>query len=153
MLNNFTPKFMNNIIKIKKQVKACIKKEDLKSILFFVVSFDNTSLDKENSFKITKNQYIQSDISALVNKKNLKFPLGIKQFKNQAEIVKSVNADKKNSISLVKINSYLFLGKKALSLHLTDMNLIYSKFNNIMLSMVRFLKLLKYLNDNKEKIK
>lgn len=142
---------MNNIIKIKKQVKAYIKKEDLKNISFFVISFDNPSIDKDNSFKITKNQYIQSDISTLVNKQNLKFPLGIKQFKTQEEITKSVNADKKNSMSLVKINNYLFLGKKALSLHVTNMNLIYSKFNNIMLSMVRFLKLLKYLNENKEK--
>ncbi len=142
---------MNNIIKIKKQVKAYIKKEDLKNISFFVISFDNTSIDKDNSFKITKNQYIQSDISTLVNKQNLKFPLGIKQFENQKEITKSVNADKKNSMSLVKINNYLFLGKKALSLHSTNMNLVYSKFNNIILSMVRFLKLLKYLNENKEK--
>ncbi len=152
MLNNFTPKFMNNITKIKKQVKAYIKKEDLKNISFFTISFANTSTDKDNnSFKITKNQYIQSDISTLVNKQNLKFPLGIKQFKSQEEIAKSVNIDKKNSISLVKINNYLFLGKKALSLHITSMNLIYNKFNNIMLSMVRFLKLLKYLNENKEK--
>ncbi len=143
---------MNNIIKIKKQVKAYIKKEDLKNIAFFAISFANTSIDKDNnSFKITKNQYIQSDISTLVNKQNLKFPLGIKQFKNQDEIIKSVNADKKNSISLIKINNYLFLGKKTLSLHLTNMNSIYGKFNNIMLSMVRLLKLLKYLNENKEK--
>lgn len=144
---------MNNIIKIKKQVKAYIRKEDLKKSSLFVISFDNTSIDKNNSFKITKNQYIQSDISALVNKQNLKFPIETRQFKNQEEIIKAINTDKKNSMSLVKINNYLFLGKKALSLHLTNMNLIYSKFNNIMLSMVRFLKLLKYLNENKEKAK
>jgi len=143
---------MNNIIKIKKQVKAYIKKEEfLKNIAFFTISFDNTLTDKNNCFKITKNQYIQSQISALANKEMLKFPLGIKEFKTQDEILKSLNSDKKNSMSLVKINNYLFLGKRALSLHVTNMNAIYSKFNNIMLSMVKFLKLLKHLNENKEK--
>lgn len=142
---------MNNITKIKKQVKAYIKKEDLKNISFFTISFDNTLTDKNNCFKITKNQYIQSQISTLVNKENLKFPLGIKEFKNQDEMLKSINSDKKNSMSLIKINNYLFSGKKALSLHVTNMNPIYSKFNNIMLSMVKFLKLLKYLNENQNK--
>ena len=143
---------MNNNLKIKKEVKAYIKKGDLKVVTFFAISFDNTSTDKDNSSsKITKNQYIQSDISYLVHKQNLKFPLGIKQFKTQDEIIKSIKADKKNSMSLVKINNYLFLGKKALSLYTTSMNATYSKFNNIMLSMVRFLKLLKYLNENKDK--
>lgn len=144
---------MNNIIKIKKQVKAHIKKEDLKNISLFTISFDNTSPDKDNSsFKITKNQYIQSEISTLIPKQSLKFPLGIKQFKTQDEILKSIKADKKNSMSLVKINNFLFLGKKALALHATNLNAIYSKFNNIMLSMVKFLKLLKYLNDNNKTV-
>ncbi len=151
MLNNFTRKFMNNIIKIKKQVKACIKKEDLKNISFFVISFDNTLENDINSFKVTKNQYTKSEIANLLKKENLKFPLGIKPFKTEEEIVKSNNTDKKNSMSLIKINNYLFLGKKALSLHATNINSIYNKFNNIMLTMVRFLKLLKYLNEKAEK--
>ncbi len=151
MLNNFIRKFMNNIIKIKKQVKAYIKKEDLKNISFFVISFDNTLENDINSFKVTKNQYTKSEIANLLKKENLKFPLGIKPFKTEEEIVKSNNTDKKNSMSLIKINNYLFLGKKALSLHATNINSIYNKFNNIMLTMVRFLKLLKYLNEKAEK--
>ena len=151
MLNNFTIKFMNNITKIKKQVKAYIKKEDLKNINFFTISFDNSLTDKNNCFKITKNQYIQSQISHLVKKENLKFPLGIKEFKAEDEMLKSVKSDKKNSMSLIKINNYLFLGRKALSLHVTNMSAIYSKFNNMMLSMVKFLKLLKHLNESNNK--
>ncbi len=147
MLNNFQVKFMNNIIKIKKQVKAYIKKEDLQNISFFTVSFDNSLVEKKNSFKITKNQYIQSELSNLINKDNLKFPLGIRQFTNQDEIARAIHADKSNSMSLIKINNYLFLGKKALSLHVTNANAIYSKFNNMMLSMVKLLKLLKHLNE------
>ncbi len=142
---------MNNIIKIKKQVKAYIKKEDLKNISFFVISFDNTLENDINSFKVTKNQYTKSEIANLLKKENLKFPLGLKTIKTEEEIVKSNNTDKKNSMSLIKINNYLFLGKKALSLHATNINSIYNKFNNIMLTMVRFLKLLKYLNEKAEK--
>ena len=152
LLNNFITDFMNNIIKIKKQVKAYIKKEELEKISFFIISFDNTSTEKSNNtFKITKNQYLQSEASSLVGKKNLKFPLEIKQFQKEDEIQKYINNDKKNSISLIKINNNLFLGRKVLSSYLTNFSKIYSKFNNIMLNMVRLLRLLKYLNENREK--
>jgi len=143
---------MNNIIKIKKQVKTHIKKEALDKISFFTISFDNTSTDQNiNSFKITKNQYLQSEAASLIGRQNLKFPLEIRQFQKIEEIQKQVNNDKKNSISLIKVNNQLFLGKKALSSYLTSFNQIYSKFNNVMLNMVRFLRLLKYLNENREK--
>ncbi len=141
---------MNNIIKIKKQVKAYIKKKEVEKISFFTLSFSNSTNEKSsNAFKITKNQYLQSELSNLISKKDLKFPLEIKKFQNEEEIQKYINSDKKNSISLIKINNNLFLGKKDLSLYLTNFNKIYFKLNNIMLNMIRFLRLLKYLNENK----
>ena len=142
---------MNNSTKIKKHIKACITKEDLKNIAFFAISFDNTSTDEWNrSFNITKNQYIKSDISTLVEKKDFKFPLEVKQFKNQSETLKAINADKKKAISLVKINNNLFHGKKAVFFHKTNVNEIKGNINNLMLDMIKFLKLLKHLNENKE---
>ncbi len=142
---------MNNILKIKKQVKAYIKKEDLKNIYFFVISFDNISAEKDtNSFKITKNQYLQSEISTLINKSNLKFPLGIKQFEKKDEIKKYISDDKKKSVSLIKMNNYLFLGKKVFNQYTMNFSSVYSKFNNILFGMLRLLKLLKHLNENRE---
>ncbi len=142
---------MNNIIKIKKQVKAYIKKKEVDKISFFSISFSNTSNDKSNNtFKITKNQYLQSELSSLISKKDLKFPLEIRKFQKEEEIQKYINNDKKNSISLIKMNNNLFLGRKDLSLYLTNFNQIYFKLNNVMLNMIRFLKLLKYLNDNQK---
>ncbi len=142
---------MNNIIKIKKQVKAYIKKKEVDKISFFSISFSNTSNDKiNNNFKITKNQYLQSELSSLISKKDLKFPLEIRKFQKEEEIQKYINNDKKNSISLIKMNNNLFLGRKDLSLYLTNFNQIYFKLNNVMLNMIRFLKLLKYLNDNQK---
>ncbi len=145
---------MNNTLKIKKQVSAYITKEELKNIKFFVISFDNTSISEDkNSFKITKNQYTQSEVSAYIKKENLKFPLSIREFNNEEEIIKSKNTDKINSLSVIKMNNHIFPGKKNLTSFLTNFSQIYFKFNNIMLSMIRFLKLLKYLNENNEKLK
>ncbi len=139
---------MNNIIKIKKQIKAYTKKAEIDKNPFFTISFSNTSDNKShNSFKITKNQYLQSEMSNLISKNDLKFPLEIKKFEKEEEIQNYIKNDKKNSISLIKINNHLFLNKKDLNLYLTNFNKIYFKLNNIMLSMIRFLKLLKYLNN------
>jgi hypothetical protein len=140
---------MNSITQVKKQVKAYIKEKELGKAAFFVVHFDNAiSNESSNIYKLTKNQYLRTEMSNLIKKENLKFPLKTKQFSSQNLLQKHI-ITAKNPLSLIKINDYLILGKKTMSFFAINTDAIYYKLN-IALDMLKFLGLLKHLIGNSE---
>ena len=137
---------MNNIAKVKNKVKAHLKNEDIKQTSFFTINFDNVANETDiNIYKLTKNQYLQTELSNLVKKEDLKFPLKFKRFDSKDSIEKAISIEKKNSRNLIKINNYLTLGQKTMQSFSTNLDTRYYKFNNTILGIIKLIRIFKFV--------
>ena len=136
---------MNNNLKIKAKLKTNLKKDELEKLVFFIIQYDSLVNKDSQTFKITKNQYLESFLSSIINKSQIKFPLEIKEFKTKEEICNYVKtSDKSKPINLLKINNYIFLGKKSFFSYTLDSDQIFYKLNRSLFGIVMIMKMLKH---------
>ena len=115
--------------KIKIQIKSHLLNniETKKKCFFFEKVLEKTF----NSIKFTKNSFYESNLNKLLNKKKLKFPLVVKEFK--------LNFD----CQFILLKYKLFLSNKTLSFYNIEPKLIFIRVIQNFLNINRFFKTIK----------
>ncbi len=140
---------MKNFKKIKNDLKSTNKKQELKNVKYFYISYSNQNknLTGINS-SLTKNQYLANDFANIITKDNIKFPLESFTYNSKQELINEIAKENKDILGFVKIDSTLFLNKTLLKKYNFDSAGIYTKLNAAYLNVVKLTALLKHFNDN-----
>ena len=120
--------------KIKVKLKICLLNNAVyqKKCFFFEKILEKTS----NSVKFTKNSFYTNHLNKFLNKKEIKFPLVIKEFKDDFD----------SQFCLMK--NKLFLSNKNLFLYKVKTKMLFVCITQNLLHIIRFFKLVKSCSMN-----
>lgn len=143
---------MENIKKIKQNLKSCTKKQEFLNLKNCSINFEN--LDKNSDLKTTKLtriQYLSSSFLNLKTRKEIKFPLETVAFISPVEFIKHLSENKKNKLGVNKLNSIVtFETKMFKNVQIND----EPAYSQIKQDMNNFIKPISFFNlNNSEKNK
>lgn len=139
---------MKNFKRIKNDLKATSKKQELKNFPYFCVSHANQTSNLQGiKSNLPKNNYLANDFASIVKKSEIKFPLETYTYSSKQELIKEIVAQNKNILGFIKIDSQLFLNKEIVKTYNFAPTAIYSKINAVYLNVVKLTALLKHFND------
>lgn len=136
---------MQNIKKIKNSLKASNKKQDLNLANYMVINFEtlnNTSGIK--STKLTKLQYLNTNLSKITSKAQIKFPLETISYKSEQDLRNYISKQKENNISFCKVKNIFILRKKVFNMCKLDNVTIYQKMRQVFLRSIKLATLLNF---------
>ncbi len=138
---------MKNFKRIKNDLKAASKKQELQTSSYFCISHTN----QPNTLKgikanLPKNQYTANDFANIITKKDIKFPLETYTYNSKQELIQEITNQNKNILGFIKIDSYLFLKKETLKKYTFSTPTVYSKINSAYLNVIKLTALLKHFN-------
>jgi hypothetical protein len=142
---------MQDIKKIKNNLKASIKTQEFKNKEYLSLTFEN--LNKNNLIKTTKLTKVQYLTSAFINiktKKEIKFPLEITTYNSENELTNIITKQKGNILSFIKIKNIIVLDKNTLKITKSNPFSIYSQLRYLSLRSIKLMILLKHYFNKKE---
>jgi hypothetical protein len=98
---------MENIKKIKINLKTITKKNDFKSNIKFSINFQNSNTIVIKKSKLTKIQFLNSSFSNIKKKNEIKFPLEITNIKSTNNLINSIS----QNLGIIKLKSVIILDK------------------------------------------
>ncbi len=142
---------MKNFKKIKNDLKAISKKQDLQNFPYFCISHANQNSNLQGiKSSLPKNQYLANDFANIVNKSEIKFPLESHIYNSKQELIKEIVGQNKNILGFIKIDSHLFLKKEIVKTYNFEPATIYSKINAAYLNVVKLTALLKHFSSKND---
>lgn len=142
---------MKNFKKIKNDLKAVSKKQDLQNFPYFCISHSNQNSNLQGiRSSLPKNQYLANDFANIVNKSKIKFPLETYTYNSKQELIKEIVGQNKNILGFIKIDSHLFLKKEIVKTYNFEPATIYSKINAAYLNVVKLTALLKHFSSKND---
>lgn len=139
---------MKNFKKIKIDLKAVSKKQELKNFPYFCISHVNQTSNLQGlKSNLPKNNYLANDFASIVKKNKIKFPLETYTYSSKQELIKEIVTQKRNILGFFKVEFQLFLNKEIVKTYNFTPTAIYSKINAVYLNVVKLSTLLKHFND------
>ena len=139
---------MKNFKKIKNDLKAISKKQELNTSQYFCISHTNHHINlKGIKSTLPKNQYVANDFANIINKKDIKFPLETYTYTSKEELIQEVLTQNKDVLGFFKIGSHLFLKKDVIKKYNFTETSIYSKINTTYVNVIKLTALLKHFNE------
>ena len=137
---------MQNISRVKNELKSVNKKEQFKLLPFFSINFQNmnNSLLNIKTSKLTKNQYLTSDFVSFKKKEEIKFPLETTVYTSLEQLIQVINKQKRDILSFIKITNVLILEKKWIKTCNFSILKLYYKINNLTLRTIKFTHIIQY---------
>jgi hypothetical protein len=138
---------MKNFKRIKNDLKATSKKQELNTSPYFCVSHTNQNISlKGIKSNLPKNQYLVNPFSTIITKESVKFPLETYTYKSKDELIQEILAQNKNVLGFLKVDSHLFLKKEVIKKYNFTLTNIYSKINSSYLNVIKLTALLKHFS-------
>jgi hypothetical protein len=142
---------MKNFKKIKNNLKAVSKKQELQNFPYFYISHANQSNDLQGiKSSLPKNQYLANDFANIIHKNDIKFPLETHIYNSKQELIQTIIGQNKKILGFIKIDSHLFLKKEIIKTYNFEPATIYSKINAAYLNVVKLTALLKHFSSKTE---
>lgn len=134
---------MQNIKKIKNSLKASNKKQELNLATYMVINFENlNNITTNKSAKLTKLQYLNTNLATITSKTQIKFPLQTISYESEQDLKTFMLKQKENSVSFCKVKNIFVLRKKVFNLCKLNNVTIYQKMRQIFLRSIKLATLL-----------
>ncbi len=135
---------MKNFKRIKNDLKATNKKQELNTSPYFCVSHTNQNISlKGIKSNLPKNQYLVNPFANIITKESVKFPLETYTYKSKDELIQEILTQNKNVLGFLKVDSHLFLKREVIKKYNFTLTNIYSKINSSYLNVIKLTALLK----------
>ncbi len=139
---------MKNFKRIKNDLKATTKKQELNTSPYFCVSHTNQNINlKGTKSNLPKNQYLANNFAHIISKTDIKFPLETHTYNSKEELIQEILTQNKNILGFLKIDAHLFLKKEVIKKYSFASPVIYSKLNNTYLNVIKLTALLKHFSE------
>lgn len=139
---------MKNFKRIKNDLKATTKKQELNTSQYFCVSHTNQNINlKGVKANLPKNQYLANNFAHIISKTDIKFPLETRTYNSKEELIQEILTQNKNILGFLKIDAHLFLKKEVIKKYSFASPVIYSKLNNTYLNVIKLTALLKHFSE------
>ncbi len=138
---------MKNFKRIKNDLKATNKKQELNTSPYFCVSHTNQNISlKGIKSNLPKNQYLVNPFANIITKESVKFPLETYTYKSKDELIQEILTQNKNVLGFLKVDSHLFLKREVIKKYNFTLTNIYSKINSSYLNVIKLTALLKHFS-------
>lgn len=134
---------MQNIKKIKNSLKASNKKQELNLATYMIINFENLNTTSNiKSAKLTKLQYLNTNLATITSKAQIKFPLETISYESEQDLKNYILKQKENNISFCKVKNIFILRKKVFNLCKLDSVTVYQKMRQVFLRSIKLATLL-----------
>lgn len=134
---------MQNIKKIKNSLKASNKKQELNLATYMIINFENlNTISNIKSAKLTKLQYLNTNLAAITSKAQIKFPLETISYESEQDLKNYISKQKENNVSFCKVKNIFILRKKVFNLCKLDTVTVYQKMRQVFLRSIKLATLL-----------
>jgi len=134
---------MQNIKKIKNSLKASNKKQELNLATYMIINFENLNTSSNiKSAKLTKLQYLNTNLATITSKAQIKFPLETISYESEQDLKNYISKQKENNVSFCKVKNIFILRKKVFNLCKLDNVTVYQKMRQVFLRSIKLATLL-----------
>lgn len=134
---------MQNIKKIKNSLKASNKKQELNLATYMIINFENLNTNSNiKSAKLTKLQYLNTNLAAITSKAQIKFPLETISYESEQDLKNYISKQKEHNVSFCKVKNIFILRKKVFNLCKLDNVTVYQKMRQVFLRSIKLATLL-----------
>lgn len=135
---------MQNIKKIKKELKVSSQAQEFKKIPYLSLSFEAAiNCLKLNTSKLTKLQYLNSPLAKIKTRQEIKFPLELTTYGSLQNLTTELLTRKEKVSNVIKLKNTLLLKRKAFTMINCSDASIYFALNHTCLRSIKFTRLLK----------
>ncbi len=139
---------MKNFKRIKNDLKATTKKQELNTSPYFCVSHTNQNINlKGTKSNLPKNQYLANNFAHIISKTDIKFPLETRTYNSKEELIQEILTQNKNILGFLKVDTQLFLKKEVIKKYNFASTNIYSKLNATYLNVIKLTAVLKHFSE------